>query len=144
MKTKNVVTTATFIAVAALIFFIISQTYPAGEEIFITNSYAITPKSQPHLFILMWFITVALIVFGVYVGKIIAFYLLRKNVAGEIIGVFSLIATVVLGYQWLIVGEDVKTTKDFIIAFSILLLFGLSGLFFTFIKLIQKFYKRKK
>ena len=140
MKTKNKITTAVFIALAALVFFIISQTYPAGEEVFITNSYAIRPKSQPHLFILMWFVTVALLVLASYFGKIIAFYLLGKGVLIEIVGVFALMGTLILGYQWLIIGNDVETTKDFIIALLILLFFGIFGFLMTFNKL---FFQKK-
>ncbi len=115
----------------AIIFGIFSQMYSAEEQIFITNGYFIQPKSQPFHFILMWFATIAVFLFALWLGRVIASFLWRKGLLFSVVGIFLLLGAAFLGYFSLVLKTNVESTRDFV-TMGIIILFvgGLGAMMF--------------
>lgn len=140
LNQKSVFTVLLIIG-SVIIFTVVSQTFSGSDQIFITDTIFITPKTQPTLFILLMFVNIVLIVFAIYLGLKIAGFLYRKGIIFQVVGTFLLIMTGILSYVSLYLGRNIKTTKEFIIMLIMILFVGSIGVlmvFNSFIKINRK------
>lgn len=137
---KKMIWTILAIVGITVVFIVMSQMYSADEQIFITDQYAITPKTQPHLFVLMWFVNIGIFIFALWLGKFIAVFLWEKGVLLHIVGVFLIFAAGILGYVFFVVQENYKTTSDLLGSLFIILF--PSG--FGFLMLFNSIFSKKK
>ena len=121
-----------------IMFLIISQMYPADEQIFITDSYFITPKTQPFLYVLLGFASFGAIIFAVILGKIITAFLFAKGLLAPLVGIFLIFAAGVLGYVSLVLQQNVKDTTGFVVMLSIVLFLGGFGVWALFSWMLNK------
>lgn len=129
---KKSISTVLLLIGLVIMFLIISQMYPADEQIFITDSYFITPKTQPFLYVILGFASLGALIFAVILGKIITAFLWSKGLLAPTVGVFLIFAACILGYVSLVLQQNVKNTTDFVGMFVIVLLFGGFGVFVLF------------
>ena len=142
MKLSGKTISTVLLAVSTVVIFsIISQTFSDDEQIFITDTIFITPKTQPVFYVLLMFINIVLIVFAIYAGIKIAGFLSRKGILFEVVGTFLILMSVVLSYVFLISGENVETIKDFIIMLVLILFIGILGFLMLFNSKINKIVK---
>ncbi len=135
---KSLIITILLVGSAIAIFYTVSQMYPADEQIFITDSYFISPKTQSLQFVLMWFVNVGLMLFAVWVGKLIAVFLWAKGILFRVVGAGLVLGSGVLGYNFLVLQERVRTTKDLVIVLVLVLFVGGLGVLMLFSNLINK------
>lgn len=140
---KKSISMVLVLIVLVIIFLFISQMYPADEQIFITHSYFITPKTQPFLYVMLGFASVGVLIFAVILGKIITAFLWSKGLLAPTVGVFLVFAACVLGYVSLVLQQNVKNTTDFVGMSVIVLLFGGFGVFVLFTWMSNKRGKNK-
>ena len=135
---KTLIVTVLLFGLATAIFYIVSQMYPADEQIFITDSYFITPKTQPFLYVLLGFASFGAIIFAVFLGKIITAFLWSKGLLAPVVGIFLIFAAGVLGYVSLVLQQNVKDTTGFVVMLSIVLFLGGFGAWALFSWILNK------
>jgi len=124
----------------AILFGAYSQLYSPAQEILITDSYSITPKSQPFHFIAMWFATIAAILFALWLGKSIAFFLWTRGLLLSVVGAFMILGAGFLGYVSLVLRKNADSTGGLVVM-GIMILF-LGGLGATM--LLSSIFGKKK
>jgi hypothetical protein len=135
---KKSISTVLVLIGLVIMFLIISQMYPAEEQIFITDSYFITPKTQPFLYVLLGFASFGAIIFAVFLGRIITAFLWSKGLLAPVVGIFLIFAAGVLGYVSLFLQQNVKDTTGFVVMLSIVLFLGGFGVWALFSWILNK------
>ena len=141
---KKFISTFLLSVSSIIIFTIISQTFSESEQIFITDSIFITPKTQPVYYVLLMLVSIGLVILAIYLGLKIAGFLLRKGILFQTVGAFLLTMAGVLSYVFLISGENMETTKDFIIMLILILFVGIIGFLIVFISKTNKNKRKNK
>ncbi len=135
---KGLLINVGLIALAGLFFGVLSQFYSPYQQIFITDSYFITPKSQPFQFILMWFATIFLILLAVYIGKVIAVFLLMKGLLFSVVGGALVVGAAILGYASLFLNVNDESTSGLIVMGIIVLFMGGLGVAMLFSPILMR------
>ncbi len=121
----------------AILSFIHAQFYAAQEKIFITDRLFITPKTQPILYVILIFAGVGLLLFGSYLGNLIALFLFKKGIIFQTVGILLLLATAVFTVLT-ITGHNIEKNSDYIISGILILFLGTLGVLMTFANKIGK------
>ena len=124
-------------AMLTVLFFIYSQFYKAGEQIFLTDTIFITPKSQPFYFVIFLFANLILLLGSLYLGLLLAVFLFKKGIIYQTVGIFLLLGAATMTFM-LIQGHEVEGIKDYIIGGILILFLGTMGILMTFANKIGK------
>jgi membrane-associated HD superfamily phosphohydrolase len=117
--------------IAGIIFsVIISQTYPADEQIFLTDTIALTPKQQPLLFALFVFANIGIFIFSLYLAYLVILLLVKKGILFQFVGILLLLGAAGLTVL-LTLGHGIEDTTDYFIAGILILFLGVLGFLMT-------------
>jgi hypothetical protein len=142
MKFRKKLHLPILVALLAVLSFVHSLFWPPDEQIFITDSIFITPRTQPFFYIVLIFASVGVILSGLYLGLLLTVFLFKKGIIFQTVGVFILIMTGVFAYL-LITGQNVERNSDYVIGGILILFMGTIGVLMTLANRIGK-RKRKK
>jgi hypothetical protein len=110
---------------------VLSQTFPEGEQIFLTDTISIVPKQQPLIFTLFVFANIGLFILSVYLGYLVVLFLAKKGILIQFVGVLLLLGAAGLTVL-LLMGHSVEDTSDYFIAGILILFLGFLGFLMTF------------
>ena len=135
-KTKKLLEIAALVGIAFVGAYFYASTFAADDRIFITNSFAISPNSQPLFYAIFIVANLVILAGAAYVGFLIVAFLLGRGLLFKTGGAILLIAAIVLGVVWFGLGDVGDGVADIVIsglivlvlaAFGALMVFGVPG-----------------
>ncbi len=131
-KTKKLLEIAALLGIGFVGAYFYASTFETGHEIFLTDSYSISPNSQPLFYAIFIVANLVILAGAAYVGFLIVAFLLARGLLFKTGGAILLIAAVVLGVVWFGLGDVGHGTADIVFSGLIVLVLAALGALMVF------------
>jgi len=131
-RTKKFLEIAALVGLAFVGAYFYASSFAADDRIFITDSFAISPSSQPLHYAIFIVVNLVLLAGAAYVGFLIVAFLLARGILFKTGGAILLIAAVVHGVVWFALGDVGDGMADIVFSGLIVLVLAVFGALMIF------------
>ncbi len=132
LKTKKLLEIAALVGIGFVGAYFYASTFAADDRIFITDSIAISPSSQPLYYSIFIIGNLVLLAGAAYVGFLIVGFLLERGLLFKTGGAILLVAATVLAVVWFGLGNMGDGAADVFFSGLIVLVLAVLGALMLF------------